>query len=437
MLGTIPVQGDSTVLPATDRRAPSVNHLALLLASLGFACVVGLVTYRAATRFVIPDHPDAVHWVMQDFRDATYFPVRSFLDGNNPYDAAAQASAYPVGQTFPPYSPLTLLLHAPLGLLPLGAAALGYFALNLVLTLGFAALVLRLTGSTSPAATLVLAALLLLSRPGQWNLMLGQPTLLIVIGVYLALFWAHQRPWLAGLGLALSSLKPTFAVPLALLMLARGEVRAVWVGSVAAGIAAAAGAVGPVLAAGGLVPFVGGLPANYAAVANDPSAHALLSIYRVDVIALAARLLGRGPRLAEELALSLTILAVGAFAMRSSRGASEPAYTLSSMVACLTLAAGTYHLAYDLLLLTLPAVALWRGGKVAPWATRPWRRQLFLALFAVLGFNYAATQAGTNHLVPNGRLWTVVTSLNSTAVLALFIGYVDLLLRRRVEKEEA
>ena len=81
------------------------------------------------------------------------------------------------------------------------------------------------------AATLGLTALLLLSRPGHMNLLLGQVTAQVVIGAYVALRWARTRPLLAGMGLALATLKPTYGVPLALLMLfGRGDLGAVVVG---------------------------------------------------------------------------------------------------------------------------------------------------------------------------------------------------------------
>src|SRR4029450_12489403 len=161
-----------------------------------------------------PGRPDATRWVLQDFRDAVYYPVVAWLHGGNPYDQDAQARRYPVGQSFPLYLPATLVAHLPFGLLPPAEAAWGYFATTLLLT-----------GA--------------LSRPraGQMTLPLGQVTAQVGLASYVALRWARSRPLLAGLGLALATLKPTYGVPLAALMLlGRGDMRATAVG-VAASVA--------------------------------------------------------------------------------------------------------------------------------------------------------------------------------------------------------
>src|SRR5262249_52441068 len=147
----------------------------------------------------VPGETGAQLWVMQDFRDAIYFPVRGWLDGMNPYDPDAYLSAYPVGQTFPVYSPELLILHAPLGLLSLTAANISYLVLNVVLVPVLAWFVLRLTGPATLDRTILLSGALLLTRPLQFDLLLGQPTLLLVLGTYVALFW-RRSPWSAGLG---------------------------------------------------------------------------------------------------------------------------------------------------------------------------------------------------------------------------------------------
>ena len=49
-----------------------------------------------------------------DFRDAIFYPVVALRDGVNPYNADSYFVHYPVGQEFPLYTPIHLLLHAPL-----------------------------------------------------------------------------------------------------------------------------------------------------------------------------------------------------------------------------------------------------------------------------------------------------------------------------------
>jgi hypothetical protein len=102
-------------------------------------------------------------------------PSRRAGDGRNPYDQAAQARTYPVGQVFPPYLPLIRVAHLPFGLVPHGEADALYVAAVVGLTAVLAGLAIAGVGRCVIAAgVLGLTAALLLSRPGEMNLLLGQ-----------------------------------------------------------------------------------------------------------------------------------------------------------------------------------------------------------------------------------------------------------------------
>src|SRR6185295_2450313 len=125
---------------------------------------------------------------------------------------------HPVNSPFPPYLPASLLFHLPFGLLSFPVAEWVHYALTVALMPVLALLALRLAGLVeTPARIFAVAALLLASRPGHWNLILGQPTVTLVVGVYVALLLAPRWPVWAGVGLAVSTLKPTFGLPLAVL----------------------------------------------------------------------------------------------------------------------------------------------------------------------------------------------------------------------------
>lgn len=429
---------DEGVAPAMTRLqgrgvAAGGQTMAIALSGVLFAIAAGVLAERAGRLMNVPGSPDAVHWVMQDFRDAIYFPVRAVLDGGNPYGLRDYMAAYPVGQPFPPYSPLLLLLHAPLGLPPLAAAQVAYLVLNLALTLGLAYVVLRLTGGASAAQTLLLAAVVLLSRPGQFNVLLGQPTLLLVAGVYLALFWARRRPGWAAVGLALTSMKPTYAVPLALLMLARGDWRPVLIGTALALVGAGLGAVGPVRAAGGAAAFAALLPDNYAAFAAQGSADAAVSLHRIDAGVLLGRLLGRPPGALLDAVLFVSIVAIGGLALRR---AARGDVALSAGVACSTILACVYQASYNLVLLTLPAVALLRAAPDRAWPRRPWLRTLLGLAYCGLATNYLASENAARLLDFGGALRALVGALNSIGVLALFAIYCSVALRGRAAVRE-
>jgi hypothetical protein len=148
---------------------------------------------------------------MLDFDSGAYYPVRAFLAGENPYDRQRFLSLYPVSDGFPPYPPFTLLFHLPFALLPHAAAATAYAIFTVALTLLLARMVLQNTqGFATTTGVFLLAGVLLLTRPGHWNLVLGQRAALLAVGCFIALFEARRRPWLSGFGLALATLKPTW-----------------------------------------------------------------------------------------------------------------------------------------------------------------------------------------------------------------------------------
>ena len=68
--------------------SPQVRAVAAGVALTGVLIVLAL---RAEPRINVPGRIEPSRWVLQDFRDAVYYPVVAFLDGRNPNDQAAQA----------------------------------------------------------------------------------------------------------------------------------------------------------------------------------------------------------------------------------------------------------------------------------------------------------------------------------------------------------
>jgi Glycosyltransferase family 87 len=398
-----------------------VNRVRTVAAGLALASVVGFLTHRAMSLVMQPGRPDAARWVLQDFRDAVYYPVVAWLDGGNPYDQDAQARRYPVGQSFPLYLPATLVAHLPFGLLPPAEAAWAYFATTLLLTGALAALALAGAGvPVTAAAVLALATVLLASRAGQMNLLLGQVTAQVVLASYVALRWARSRPLLAGLGLALATLKPTYGVPLAALMLlGRGDMRATVAGVVASVTLCSVALVPLVHAQGGLAAFVASLDSSAAAFAAEDSSNAWGSVARTDVSSLVARILGRAPALSTEVGLGVLVIAAAVVGLRRLRADRSAAGTqLGIGLVCLSILVGFYHQTYDVLLLTWPAMALaagrWGRDGVAPAALR-WA---VLGLIAIPFVNYLASVPFAAQLTRGGPAWLTLTALNPAALLA-------------------
>jgi hypothetical protein len=398
----------------------------LILEFVLFAAVVAVLSYRATTKLNIPGNPEAPQrWVLADFRDAIYFPIVAFVEGKNPYDAPTYVRTYPVRLAFMPYSPLTLLVHLPFGLVPFRTAEFAYYVFTIALTLTLACLLLSFVG-VDRGGPLGLAALILASRPGHWNLLLGQSTVQCVIGTYLALFFA-RRPWVGGLGLALATLKPTFGLPLAVLLLSRRDIRPVAIGIGVAGAASAALLFVLVHMAGGVHGFIGSIAQSFGA-AGAESTMSPLGRSRIDGIALVSRLLHLKLAAVEQLALGLGFLAMGALGVRrlAARATGGMAVRLSASLACVTVLLCAYHQGYCLILLTLPLAAVVADRAAQPYASHPGLRGALLAALSIPMINYLPSDTAITALGIAGPLWVVITSLNGICLVLAMAVYLRL-----------
>jgi hypothetical protein len=302
----------------------------------------------------------------------------------------------------------------------LPVASAGYFVLSLILTVVLGAVAVRIAGwDGSSAAVLATSGAILLSRPGQWNLLLGQVTLPAVLGVYAAVVLARRAPPAAGVGIVFSLLKPTFGIPLVALLLAMGARRAVlW------GLGLAALVNLPPLAVlvgreGGIEPFVATLLRSQTDFASHPAAHPLKSVWRIDLSAWVSQIQWAPIGTAASLLLAGTVIGLASLALVRLRShADESSRQISTGIICCAVLLSVYHQVYDLLLLTLPAVALLRAWKLGSSD----RRVLLLegGLLAILAGNYLTTESALNALHPGHLARLALLSVNAVALLALF-----------------
>jgi hypothetical protein len=416
-------------LPTTARTALGTRAL---VAAAVFAAVVSLLAMRAAPKLNVPGHPDDAHWVLRDFRDAIYYPTVAFQAGTNPYEPAAYRAAYPVGNTFPLYPPHTFLVHLPFTLVGPTTAGWLYFLTTIALTPVLAALALALAGvAPSPTRVLGVAAAILVSRPGHWNLLLGQYAVTVTIGCYLALRYAREAPGLAAVGVALAALKPTYGGPLVLLLLARGDGAAAVRGIALTALGSIVSLAWLAHAGVGPADVLAAVPANHAAFAADRSVNPLVTLYRVDAEEVLSRLLGHpSPVLA--LALTLGTLALAALAVhRLSAADTARARGLSASVVCLAILLCTYHQGYDLVLLALPLVFFATTRSTSPGLDR-----ILFVLLAAPAANYLASGSALAALGSGANVKAVVGSLNAAALLAAFVVITALAFRPSRQREE-
>lgn len=396
----------------------------VLLAALALIAALGIAMLRVTTLSDIGGFRLRANWALIDFQSTIYYPVRAFIDGVNPYDRASYRARYPEAETFPPFLPSTLLIHLPFGVMPLALAKLAYvgFSVGLIVLLGRAAV--RANGVTSWTAALVAAALVTLSRPGQWNLLLGQVTLQAVLLSWVALRFAQRTPWLSGLALGAAAFKPTFALPIAVLMFARGNFKAV-----GAGVVSALALNLPVAAilehrVGAVQLLMQDPKEPYYSWAGSSDSAPTWSFYRIDLVALVGRIAGRPLSHGEEAVVMILVLSVAALLIRRMRGSeATPGYqTLSEAIICIATLLCVHHLDYDLLLLAFPLAALvYRRVPGLPENAAVRRGMLWL--FAFVAANYVSTQSVLDRLTPDVPVWFALASANSLALVLLFAIY--------------
>ncbi|MGZ6967675.1 MAG: glycosyltransferase family 87 protein [Acidimicrobiia bacterium] len=365
--------------PAVRRGIP--RWLRTLVAIVAFAGVAAWLT-QSTWDNIKPTRQDL--GFQTDFRDAVYYPVVAFTDGANPYNPGEYYRSYPVGQEFPLYSPVHLVLHLPLAALSLPRARATYFGLNLALILLLAGFSLRLAGYRGDLGdAFALGTLLLLTGAGRLDLRNGEPTLLIVLACYLALAARASHPGRAATGVAVALLKPTFGVPLAIVLLCRRRIRAALIGVAAATVVSAFAVIPLAQAAGGVGSLIDSLRDDLRVTSRSFQSR-LGSPLRLDAANSLARLTGIRPSEAAATAFGLALLGLGMYAiwLLHSHDPDGDRRELAVTLACLVILVPIFRVGYDLLLLNWPILLLVRRHpRDAIW---PGRLRIVLAVLLLV-----------------------------------------------------
>lgn len=401
------------------------------LASVAFGLVAALIAFRTIHECNVPGRPDLPFYGMQDFRDTIYYPARAFLAGVDPYDAVRFKDTYPIVGTLGPWAPAVLWLFVPFAMLSLPQAEIVFFLLNLALVPLVATLILRLCHVRQPTvvASLGLGAVLLATRQGHSTLFLGQNTLWLLVGVFAALYHARSRPWIAGLALALAATKPTFGVPLAILMLGRAEWRPVAIGSGILGVLSVPVVVRLVQNAGSLPTFLQSFSASSGHLMHMSvnSTHTL----RIDAPALFERFTGAAPMGSSSTVLTFAIVAIGLVAVWRA-GEHDDHDPLVDALICLTVLTCTYHQIYDSMIAALPLTALalgtWRPE--LPTLGRH-TRPVLLGLLLVPAVNWLSSFHAIERLGMRDNARVAVESVNGVAMAAALLLCTGLALTGR------
>lgn len=393
--------------------------LSLILLFVG----IGLAIFRLS-EFSEPFHVHA-SWAFQDFLGVVYYPTVAFLTGENPYNAAAFINHYPVYFAFPPFLPAVFLVHLPFALLSQPLSTLLYFltVLGLTATLSYASF--KIADLPSPLTSVMLVfALILISRPGHSNLLLGQTAIQFSLSAYMAYYFAKRSTLLGAIGLVFCVLKPTFGLPLALLLIAEGHMRLVLFAATLAVAINVPFVFMLVEAEGSLSALIQSSISSFPAWASHEQVEPATSATRIDLSSLIGRTTGVKQTLAGQLSVLFGTIGLAAFASaRCAQRAIAGIQHLLLGITLITILLCVYHKVYDLVILTAPFVAM-VGRRFPQSFYRTRHYAISLVLLCFLALDYLAGDTIMKLLVSDTDAWKLLASANTIALLLLFVTWL-------------
>lgn len=385
--------------------------------------VAGIVVAasRISAYYQTPGPFDASRQGFCDFHNGIYFPALAFHRQVSPY-SQDYADAYPVARQVPPYSPLIIALHVPFALLPLSVAAVCYFLFMIACVIAIAWILVRdttdLPKSTVWSAVWPVVVLIIWSRPGHVTLFNGYFTFELALGTLVALSAARTRPWLAAIGIAIASGKPTYFLPLVVLMFARGDFAAAVRGTflaIVGGLASLLWISG--FSVDGVARIIRDVLGGQSVHMNDPFESPVTSWVRIDIAAVMAKVMNRDVNEWVQIGSMVLLLALPAFflwrnRLRFQRGGATDLSGSLILIASLT---AIYHNAYDAILLMAPIVG-WAGGRWDYAQKNRWLDLAIVTLLMVPIFNPFSTYAFLQRADVNHVVYQMVTSSNAVAI---------------------
>lgn len=399
----------------------STRHRSLTRLCLTIACalVLAATAYRSIQRYDAPEVAafDTTRQGQFDFHNGIYFPQLGFLQGYNPYGKLF-ADQFPVTRQIPPYSPFTLLLHWPLGWMSVQVAEVCYFVITVFLLLLMACMTawgIR-EAKDKWTLTLVVLFLLLASRAGHTTLFTGYFTVELVLGTLVALRYARQRPAISALGLLLTSIKPNFVLPLGILMLARGNVRALVYGATLS-ILGAAIPTAMLLSHTSVEQFLHDVQSSDTVHNEDDYELPVNTWTRVDGLAVVAKWLEINPTAPTALVVMLLILAGPAWILHLRRQGGDETGDLSASGILILLACSfsIYHHVYDTLWLIPAAVAVIYRSPQLPFSNLS--RWLLAGAILFVPWNYLSSEQVLNRLQCTEFTRQCITSLSGLLLM--------------------
>ena len=417
---------DQEQLPTSSHARPAKRPIAAwwFLSALILA-LVGASAARSIWRYddpVVTDFDRSMQGQF-DFHNGVYFPSRAFLDGVSPYGQSF-SELYPVTRPLPLMSPLVLLVHAPLAALPVSAAEIIYFIVNcgLLGVIGWYCVHWMPASDTRTTWLFIAMILIVASRAGHTTLFTGYLTALMVVGTLMALAHARSQPWLAAVGVMIASCKPTYAIPLFLLMIARGD-RSAALRGLALSIVGASLSLGRLLLVTTPQQLWLDLQQGQSAHMADSYEFPINTWTRVDALALVAKWMDWNPGEVVHLGVMVLLLPLPALALWRLQFIKhhQNAAGLSSGLMAVSMLATLYHHVYDALLIFPAAFGLILCEPSTERGT-PRLRLVIALLLLLVAWNYPSSEMFLKLAPLSEAQHRMLTSTGPVAMTAAWLG---------------
>lgn len=420
-----PNNSETVLLRLGDRFGKPFTVLALLFVVAGLVFAFGRA-YKDYSRL-----EDRFNWGARGLSDlhSCYVYAKTFRHGLSPYQIQ-EGEEFKTPRPSAPFSPLVFFLLWPISYLSLIGADVVFSLLNVAM-LGLLSYWVFLF-SRQPFRWhwwLAIFGFLIFSRPGHITLYTGYFTPVLVIGTLMALHYGRSRFWIAAIGVLLASVKPTYVIPLLVLLLCRRNFKAALCGTLLSAAVALAGLLW--LSADSSIPeVIDSILVGQKAFDDDPTEFPVNTWTRVDVMGMVAKILDWIPDNKTYLGYMLLLLiAPGMVIWRSTgREHDQGAMGLTAVIALLALLVTLYHHSYDCLLIAPAAMAMLLFGGKTMVELPAVARRIVAALLLVPSFNYLSTLSVRDKLGLDqyGAVWQSITMINGcclTASLLILMYY--------------
>ncbi len=362
---------------------------------------------------------------MFDFHNGVYQPALGLRNGVIPYSQRL-VDEYQVTRPTPAFSPFVIASHIPLTYLNLPTAEIVYFgAILCMMTLSVWLVAREANPQLAPFILLPLLAAMVLSRSGHSTLVTGYFTMELVLGTLVAFRFAEDRPVLSAVGILFASGKPTYAIPLAIVMFARRNYRALFMGIAFSFVAAAL----PLLYLANYHGWTAIIDAVRVGQENhlaDPTEFPINTWTRIDFAAIVCKWMGTNPGEIVLIGAMLLLIAWPVWKLHqlANIGDRNGATTPSGAIAALALLTSLYHHAYDGLLTCGVVVGLLFANNYGFQRLGFYTKCLLVLLVTAPWWNYASTESLLLRLPSVPTLKEILSSVNA---LLLVVGLVWLL----------